>query len=313
MWLGEWVCFLSTSRWQIRWKWSVQYQCQYFTIHSSISECDHKCETRNAEPEIGTDESSQTRRKLRVDGYRSGFGPPRVSRLGFGPGLEPIRSVFAFQTRTAGGLPGPVANTTAEANKSGRPIDPAITASAKVFLDTKDSPITYANVNPMQCRLVHRYIGPSEILRIRGNAVELVLPNDMTICDTVNVSRLKVDRTDDSRITWLPPHPLVRTSRAGTSYIVESIAKHQPSSDGTSWEYKVKWEGWDEMDNTWEPEEIMANAKEMVKQYWKEIGGRPKAKRKATQRKAWEACLFFDQGVLFLREVSRRWLEKVVI
>jgi hypothetical protein len=37
---------------------------------------------------------------------------------------------------------------TAEANKSGHPIDPAITAGAKVFLDTKDLPITYANVNP---------------------------------------------------------------------------------------------------------------------------------------------------------------------
>jgi hypothetical protein len=37
---------------------------------------------------------------------------------------------------------------TAEANKSRCPIEPAITASAKVFSDTKDLPITYANVNP---------------------------------------------------------------------------------------------------------------------------------------------------------------------
>jgi len=37
---------------------------------------------------------------------------------------------------------------TAQANKSRRPIDPAITAGAKVFLDTKDLPITYANVDP---------------------------------------------------------------------------------------------------------------------------------------------------------------------
>jgi hypothetical protein len=36
----------------------------------------------------------------------------------------------------------------AEANKSRRPIDPAITTGAKVFLDTKYLPITYANVNP---------------------------------------------------------------------------------------------------------------------------------------------------------------------
>jgi len=88
------------------------YQCQYFTIDSSISEYDHKCETRNTEPEIGTDGSSQTWRNPRVDGNGSRFGPPRVSGSGFWTGLEPNRPVFAVQTRTAGGLPGLVANTT---------------------------------------------------------------------------------------------------------------------------------------------------------------------------------------------------------
>jgi len=114
---------------------------------------------------------------------------------------------------------------------SPRPFDPAITAGAKVFLDTKDLPITYTNVNPMRHKLVHRYIGPYEILRTSANTVELDLPDDMKIHKTVNVSRVKVDRTDDSRIVWrLPPLP-VPTSCAGTCYVVESIAKHRPSCD----------------------------------------------------------------------------------
>jgi hypothetical protein len=174
----------------------------------------------------------------------------------------------------------------AENNKSRRPMDPAIPAGVKVFLDSKDLLITYANVNTTGHTLVHHYIGPYRIPQTRGNAVEQDLPNDMTIHDTVNVSRLKVDRTDDSRMAWWPPHPPVRTSRAGTSYVVESIAKHRPSSDGTSWEYEVKWQGWDEKDNTWEPEDNMAKAKEMVEQYWKKMGGWPKAKRKTTGKKA---------------------------
>jgi hypothetical protein len=108
----------------------------------------------------------------------------------------------------------------------------------------------------------------------------------MTTYDTVNVSRLKVDRTDDSRIAWRPTPLPVLTSPASTSYVVQSIANHSPSSEGTGWEYEVNWEGWDEKDNTWEPENNMAKVQEMVKQYWKEIDGRPKEKRKTTRRKA---------------------------
>ena len=112
MWLGAWVSVFCTSRRLIRQKWTVTYQCQYFTIRSSISECDHKYETRNAEPEIGPEGSCQTRRNPWIDGYGSGFGPPRVTGWGFRPAWEPNRPVFVVQTQTAGGLPVPVANTT---------------------------------------------------------------------------------------------------------------------------------------------------------------------------------------------------------
>ena len=67
--------------------------------------------TRILEPEIGTNGSSQTRQNPRVDGYGSGFGPPRCSRSGFWMGLEPNRNILAVRTRTAGRLPRPVANT----------------------------------------------------------------------------------------------------------------------------------------------------------------------------------------------------------
>jgi len=111
MWLGVWVCLFGISRRLISRKWTVTYQCQHFTVDRRISECDHKCETRNAEPDIGTDGSNQTRRNPRVNGYGSRFGLPRVSGSGFWMGLEPNRPVLAVQTRTAGRLPRPVANT----------------------------------------------------------------------------------------------------------------------------------------------------------------------------------------------------------
>jgi len=111
MWLGAWVFLFCTSRRLIRRKWTVTYRFWYFTINSSVSECNHKCETRNAEPEIGTDASSQTQRNLQVHGYGSGFGPPSICGSDFWTGLEPNWPVFAVRTWTTGGLPEPVAST----------------------------------------------------------------------------------------------------------------------------------------------------------------------------------------------------------
>jgi len=69
-------------------------------------------QTWKGEPKTGTDGSSQTWQNPWVDGYGSGFGPARSSASGFWTGLEPNRTVSPVQTRTAGGSPGPVANTT---------------------------------------------------------------------------------------------------------------------------------------------------------------------------------------------------------
>jgi len=66
---------------------------------------------QNADLEIGPDGSSQTRRSPRVDGYGARFKLPRSSGTGFWMVLRPNRTVFPVHTRTAGGLPAPVANT----------------------------------------------------------------------------------------------------------------------------------------------------------------------------------------------------------
>ena len=67
-----------------------------------------------------------------------------------------------------------------------------------------------------------------------------------------------------------------------SSYVIQSIAHHRPSSEGTAWEYEVKWKDCDKKNTTWELQGNMTKVKEMVKEYWKEIGGQPKAKRKMT-------------------------------
>jgi hypothetical protein len=74
-------------------KWTVMYQCQYLTINTKISECDHKYETRYLELEIGTNGSSQTWQIFQVNGYVAGFHQPRVSGSGCWTGLEPNKPV----------------------------------------------------------------------------------------------------------------------------------------------------------------------------------------------------------------------------
>jgi hypothetical protein len=89
--------------------------------------------------------------------------------------------------------------------------------------------------------------------------------------DVVNVSRLKVDRTETQRI-YVTPSPPVRTSRTGTLYVIEAIVGHRKDEKG-AWEYFVKWEEWEAKDNTWEKEWALARAKQMLREYWATQGG----------------------------------------
>jgi hypothetical protein len=57
-------------------KCTVLYQGQYFTIISSISECDHKCATLNAKPQIGTNGLAKPRTSTGLLDMGSGFGQP---------------------------------------------------------------------------------------------------------------------------------------------------------------------------------------------------------------------------------------------
>jgi len=70
--------------------------------------------TWNAEPEIGPDRSGHTQWNLQLDWYGSWFGPPRRSGSGCWTGAKPNRPGFPVRTRTAGMLPGPIANTSTD-------------------------------------------------------------------------------------------------------------------------------------------------------------------------------------------------------
>ena len=49
------------------------------------------------------------------------------------------------------------------------------------------------------------------------------------------------------------------------NYTVEEIKDLQKI--GSQWKYLVKWQGWPESHNTWEPEENLTNCKKLVQEY----------------------------------------------
>lgn len=58
-------------------------------------------------------------------------------------------------------------------------------------------------------------------------------------------------------------------------YIVEAILSH--AFDDDVLKYEVKWQGYEKKsDRTWEPEDNLSGAKDLLKAYHKKVGGRPK-------------------------------------
>ncbi|OSS47083.1 hypothetical protein B5807_09830 [Epicoccum nigrum] len=67
-------------------------------------------------------------------------------------------------------------------------------------------------------------------------------------------------------------------------YVVEKILGHRFNKGVL--EFDVKWQGYDNPeDRTWEPEENMETAADVLKEYFEDIGGRPEKPEKGTKRK----------------------------
>ncbi|KAI9726827.1 MAG: hypothetical protein M1828_000683 [Chrysothrix sp. TS-e1954] len=67
-------------------------------------------------------------------------------------------------------------------------------------------------------------------------------------------------------------------------YVVEKIVDHKVDKKGNI-KLQVKWEGWPDSDNTWEPEDDFADLEE-TKRYYRQIGGRPSKDSKTPKTSA---------------------------
>lgn len=60
-------------------------------------------------------------------------------------------------------------------------------------------------------------------------------------------------------------------------YVIDRIVAHKEIRPGV-YKYKVRWKGYDEADDTWEPEKNFTQRKTIL-DYWKQLGEQPKPKR----------------------------------
>ncbi|KAJ9532240.1 hypothetical protein QJQ45_003965 [Haematococcus lacustris] len=107
-------------------------------------------------------------------------------------------------------------------------------------------------------KLLPRYVGPFRIeAHVGRDAVKLTLPSAMSrIHPVFHVSLLRpyegnFGRLPPTELGWLDDSP---------QYEVERIVNHRHVRAGKAKEYLVKWKGYDDSDNTWEPASNLANA-----------------------------------------------------
>ena len=119
-----------------------------------------------------------------------------------------------------------------------------------------------------------RYVGPFTITqRIGETAYRLELPTDLRIHNVFHVSKLKAFEPSPPRFEDRPSKPPpVGYARAGVPlYDVEAIIGRQymrfPNKKRKQYGWKVKWQGYDLSDCTWEPLHHLRNVLPMVQEY----------------------------------------------
>lgn len=122
-------------------------------------------------------------------------------------------------------------------------------------------------------KLSPQYIGPFTIKKMVGPtgrevAAELELPPQYRMHPVFHVSLLKRFK-DGSAFKPLPPPPQVIDGEQW--YAIETILSHRERKVNRRkvTEYLVKWQGYDESHNSWEPESNVTEVAE--KAYWSRV------------------------------------------
>jgi len=131
----------------------------------------------------------------------------------------------------------------------------------KVWLSTKN-----LNVDRPSHKLTEHQLGPYEIIKIISlNAVKLKLPASFKIHNVINISRIHPYHPPVAGQSIIPPEPV--TVEGTPEYEVEKIMDSRLKCDKL--EFLVKWSGYTNDYNAWEPEANCANSHDIIKEFYK--------------------------------------------
>jgi transposase InsO family protein len=143
----------------------------------------------------------------------------------------------------------------------------AFTEGRRVWLNSRNIQTTRESK-----KLDHKFFGPFTIKRkVNDTTYELDLPESMRIHPVFHVSLLRpvMENEIEGRTQGEPPAVIVEGEE---EFEVEKIVRAKREKGVLKWE--VKWKGYGEEDNTWEPWENLKNSKESLDYFYRK---RPKA------------------------------------
>ena len=148
---------------------------------------------------------------------------------------------------------------------------PVYKVGDKVWLSAKD-----LKLNCPARKLSERQLGPFEIVKVvLPNAMKLKLPASYKIHNVINVSQLRLYKEPSAgqRVTPLEPVKVEGQPEYEVKEVLDSRLKKGKL------EYLIKWSGYTDEYNTWEPVSNLENSKEAIEDFHKENPNAPRKLR----------------------------------
>ena len=113
-------------------------------------------------------------------------------------------------------------------------------------------------------KLKPRFIGPFKIVHVRGTAITLALPPELRVHPTFHSSLVRPYKGPIDSVCAVQV-PLVEPS--DEEYEVQEIMRHRRVRG--RFQYLIRWRNYDASSDSWEPEENLENAQQILLSYKK--------------------------------------------